>query len=483
MHLISLHLMKTLLSIIILSLFHSAVSASSYAIVVRDAVYADADWQKVCSALQKKHTGAVVLKWKDDLEETLPELKKLHPAHTCFVAPCDQVGPKVVAEIHRLTRQYDDDIYTDTRWGILTGYDANAALATAEFNQPIVVKKVSSGTEIAMEMVEEGIAYDELVKNKVVKKMDGAKEPVQSEGPTDTTQLLAETLTDWKSDLFITSGHGYEQGWQIGFSYKNGYFRSSDGKLMGEKIGGEKFPFSSDHPRVYLPIGNCLVGCIKNKNAYALAMMKSGGVKGMIGYTVPTWYGYAGWGMLDYYVEQPGRYTLNEAFLANQHALVHRLETSFPGSMKHHPDPGKTVRPAKDLVVKSPAGPGLTDNVRDFPGLLHDRDVLAYYGDPALSARMSPRVCAYDQKLIQEGGVYTFTVTGNRGEKSFAPVNRNGSQRGGRPILQFLPARVAEVEIIEGKELHPVITDDFILIPNPGKGDRLTVKFRVISSK
>jgi len=45
----------------------------------------------------------------------------------------------------------------------------------------------------------------------------------------------------------------------------------------------------------------------------------------MFGYVVPAWYGYAGWGCLDYYLEQPGRYTFSEAFFANPYALVHRL--------------------------------------------------------------------------------------------------------------------------------------------------------------
>jgi hypothetical protein len=34
--------------------------------------------------------------------------------------------------------------------------------------------------------------------------------------------------------------------------------------------------------------------------------------------------------MLDYFLEQPGRFSLSEAFFANQQALVHRLVTCFP---------------------------------------------------------------------------------------------------------------------------------------------------------
>ena len=34
-------------------------------------------------------------------------------------------------------------------------------------------------------------------------------------------------------------------------------------------------------------------------------------------------------------------------------------------------------------------------------------------------------------------------------------------------ILHFFDKRIEEIKILEGKELNPVITDDFIMIPNP----------------
>ena len=53
------------------------------------------------------------------------------------------------------------------------------------------------------------------------------------------------------------------------------------------------------------------------------------------------------------------------------------------------------------------------------------------------------------------------------GKDSFKPVNTNGSQRGWRPIVELLPHRIKNVEIVVGEDLNPVVTDDFILIPNP----------------
>ena len=182
------------------------------------------------------------------------------------------------------------------------------------------------------------------------------------------------------------------------------------------------------------------MGHVDGRDAMALAWMNSAGVAQMVGYTDLTWFGYGGWGCLDYFVEQPGRYTLAEAFLANQHALVNRLES---GSAKKG----------------------------DLKGLEYDRDIVAFYGDPAWEARMADHPKAWDQSLTISGGLYTLEIVPRRGDATFRPINTNGSQRGGRPIIQFLPHRVEKIEVVEGSDLKPVVTDDFVLVPNPGDCD------------
>jgi zinc protease len=81
---------------------------------------------------------------------------------------------------------------------------------------------------------------------------------------------------------------------------------------------------------------------------------------------------------------------------------------------------------------------------------------------------MAPHPCAWDQALTGQGGTWTFEIRPNRGAETFQPINRNGSQRGGRPIVQFLPYRVHPMRVTQGAEWNPVVTDDFILVPNPG---------------
>jgi endonuclease/exonuclease/phosphatase family metal-dependent hydrolase len=435
----------------------------SYSIVVSEATNADAEWKKVVSALEEKYQGAEVVTFAGHVRDALPALRRAHPRYTCFVATSAEAGRQFVADVHRLTRQFDDDPYADTFWGILTGYDAANALKIAQHDEPLTVRKVASGTELALDMCSQGVWYDELVQHKTVSRKPNGKVE-ESRGPADTTHALAETLTRDTADLFVTSGHATERDWQIGFRYRNGQFRSEAGHMFGVTTTGERFGIQSNNPKVYLPIGNCLMGHINGPDAMALAWMNDVGVHQMIGYTVLTWYGYSGWGVLDYFVEQPGRYTLTEAFHANQHALIHRLDTSYDDLVAIDVAPGGRSIPASD---PNGAGKSLGLTAFDSRGLLWDRDTVAFYGDPAWQARMASLEKAYDQKLTIDGDVYTLTITPRRGSDSFKPVNTNGAQRGWRPIVELLDDRISNVKIIEGADLNPVITDDFILIPNP----------------
>jgi len=457
---------------------------ADYVVVVSKATQSDSEWSKVVDELVAKHQAEVVV-YDKHVSESLPALRKSFPRYACFVATSAEAGHQMVADVHRLTRKIDDDPYADVFWGILTGYDAANALAIAKEREPLVINRVASGTELAMDRVTEGVWYCELEQNRMVRKTPGG-EAKQLQGPSDTTEALADTLTEYKADLFITSGHATERNWQIGFRYRNGEFQSKGGMLFGIDTKGNKFPIVSTNPKVYLPIGNCLMGHIDGPDAMALAFMNSAGVRQMMGYTVPTWYGYAGWGCLDYFVEQPGRYTFVEAFFANQNALIDRLETNFPDIARLDTPPGSM--PSRKFTLSDAAKKaGLSHH--DGLGLLHDRDVVALYGDPAWNAKLAPGKLSYEQTLTEvAAGVFALEIKPLLGEKSFEPVNRNGAERGWRPIVQFFPHRLKDIEIISGKDLSPVIIDNFILIPNPkicdsNKSYRVEFKANLVTSQ
>jgi zinc protease len=448
------------------ALVAAGTSGPDYAIVVSRATQADRDWRRVVEVLREKHQGAVIV-FDASVEEAQPRLRALFPRYACFVARPSEVSRRFVAQVHRLTCKLDDDPYPGCFWGILTGYDAANALRLAEHQEPLIVRKVVAGTEIPLDMCEEGRWYSELEAGRWTRKEKGG-EPEALSGASDTTEALVNALTEYQADLFVTSGHATERDWQIGYRYRNGQFRCEDGVLCGLDTHGKRFPIRAPNPKVYLPVGNCLMGHIDGTNAMALAFLNSAGVQQMVGYTVTTWYGYAGWGCLDYFLEQPGRYTFAEAFLANEAALIHRLQQYFPDLVSAElDDNGQTQSPIR--LTEAARAAGLTAD--DARGLLYDRDTLAFYGDPAWVARMADRPKAWDQRLTETNGLWTLEVSPNRGERTFAPISLNGSQRGGRPIVQFFPCRLEEARVIEGADLKPVITGRFILVPNPRECD------------
>ena len=449
----------------------------SYAIIVSSTTKEKADWSQVVATLEEKYPNTKTIVWNQSPNEVLPALSDLHPQYSCFVAQPHEVTREFVAIVHRLTRELDSDPYCDTLWGILTGYNAANALRIAADDKTLTIDRVASGTEIALTHCKEGVWYDELVQHKKVEK-ESSGLISQVRGPADTTKALAETLRDDRTDLFVTSGHATERNWQIGFRYKNGYFQSEAGKMFGSPTEGERFRIRSDTPKAYLAVGNCLMGHIDGPDAMALAWMNDIGVQQMIGYTVLTWYGYAGWGVLDYFIEQPGRYTLTEAFHANQHALIHRIDTYYPELTGRDINPGSRSLPSAK-PNESGRRLGLTEF--DSRGLLWDRDTVAFYGDPAWQSVMAELPNAYQQKLTIDQDVHTLEITPMKGNQSFDPINTNGSQRGGRPIIEFLPHRIAQATIIAGAEFEPLITDDFILIPNhiaKQHGRELVIRFR-----
>lgn len=449
----------------------------SYTIIVSEETYRDAEWSKVVQSLKQKYPQANQVTWNRTVNEALQDLSDQHPRYSCFVAKPNEVTRQYVSSIHQLTRQFDQDPYCDTLWGILTGYDAANALRIAKDSDDLTIGRVASGTEVALSMCQEGVWYDELEQHKKVAKARGGV-PKQEKGPGDTTHVLASSLTHPNTQLFVTSGHATERNWQIGFSYKNGYFQSKAGKMYGRTTEGESFRIQSNTPKVYLAVGNCLMGHIDGPDAMALAWLNDVGMNQMIGYTVLTWYGYSGWGVLDYFVEQPGRYSLTEAFHANQHALIHRIDRFFPDLTRQVLQAG-----SRNLPTANPTNEGEKLGLTSFDsrGLLWDRDTVAFYGDPAWNAKMATMPKAYDQSLKVENDIYTFTITPKLGKQSFDPINTNGSQRGGRPIVEFLPRRIQDIEILTGKELDPVITDDFLLIPHHvarSQHEPLQIQFR-----
>ena len=439
-----------------------------YAVVVSKAAAADPEWARVVAALRKKYDARVIV-YGDSVGQARAELAQLMPRYACFVARPEEAGREFVIQVHRLTRRLDDDPYTDVVWGILTGYDAADALRIAARSDPLVIRRRRGHRDSAGTVRRRRLVQRE--RQRGLRAEGRRREDRAKSGPADSTQELVDTLNTFHPDLFFTSGHATEHDWQLGYSYRNGQFRCRDGVLRGIDLDRKSYPIDSPNPKVYLPLGNCLMGHIADRQSMALAFMHSGGVHQMCGYVVSTWYGYGGWGIKDYFFGQPGRFTLAEAFYANQQALVHELESRFPDSARTdldqfniETDPGVLDRIAQKLGYKQ-----WNDRVKDNVGLLWDRDTVAFYGDPAWEARLVPHEQPWDQSLTEQDGMFTFRVTAKQ------------DIAWGRPPLALLPHRVASPTIVSGQEFKPTVSGLFVMLSAPQKlekGKTYTVVFK-----
>lgn len=408
-----------------------SLKADPYIVAVSETDYTDAGWKKVCDTLLAKYTDAQVLTYRETVTNALPALQKAEPRAVAFVASPNNCGRSFVADIHAVMRAIDADVYTDAPWGIITGITSEDAYRRVSFTTPLVVSNTLANTAIPLENLVAGEWYDELKQSLHVYKHNGNAIIRDVNAEADPSESLAKRINSDTVDLIIGSGHATERDWQVGYSYKAGTFRCDNKQLHVITHADKKKFIQSINPKIYLPCGNCLMGHVNGSDAMALAWMRDANVIQMAGYTVPTWFGYAGWGIMDYLLEMPGRYTFNEAFLANQIALDY-------------------------LLLNQPS-----------KGLEFDKTVVAFYGDPLWEARLASQPSGYEQILTQTNNGYTLTIKPLRGENSFKLLSYNGSQRGNRPIIAWLPKRMNKPIVVEGMALHPIVTSRFILIPLP----------------
>lgn len=430
-----------------------------YAIVVSSATASDPDWAKVVDTLKAKYgERAKVIQWDKSVDQAKPALSAMMPRYTCFVCNWKEAGRPFVAQVHRLTRSLNDDPYPDTIWGILTGLNAADALRIASTSTPLVIQNVVSTTGVNSQYFDSVFTVSDAVEGKTFQQGDTAKSVTAAEGKdADRAQVLLEAVHAVKPDLLVTSAHAGEGALEMPWSH--GIWLGRDGHVIAVPTAGPHtamhlsdhgWELASPNPKVWLAAGNCLIGHINSQNSMALAMMHSGGVTQMVGYTVTTWYGAGGWGTLAWFQGQPGRFTLAESFFINDVVMTQRLAEEFPGRERfvvqtyNDEDLDSLAQQLGEPFPKDP------QQQKELLGLTWDHDTLAFYGDPAWSAKLADHPCDFNQSLIPGKDGWTLQVTARKAThvKAFA----------------FLPARIDSTHRqVLGDAKDALLTDSYIL--------------------
>jgi zinc protease len=171
---------------------------------------------------------------------------------------------------------------------------------------------------------------------------------------------------------------------------------------------------------------------------------------------VPTWYGKGGWGTLGLWQHLGGRYSLAESWFFNNQVITHELKSRFPKSADRSLPVTETGEGLDERLLSSS---GVSD--KDEAGMLWDRDVVAFYGDPALRVTVDSGklTSGVDTKFWQNGDVYTLEV---RVGKKTTGVSKD------QPLALLFPKRIpGKITVVSGQEYEPVITSHFIMLTKP----------------
>ncbi len=448
---------------------------NGYVIAVRDDLKQESCWMEVVSSLQEQHKKADLLFYKDDLCELLPDLKKIRPRYLCVVDKPDNIDDNFVIDGNRMCRSIDEDMYDDYLWGIITGYTAKDALRiVTQSGEPFVLRTALSTTS----EIESGIWFDRIVAISDANKGNWAEkrskndsvQVFQMESEYHSLPIFLQKWEEIDPDIVVTSSHATQYNLEMPFS--TGNLRSKNGLLYADSFKPRYVPKTSK-PRIYFPVGNCLIGDMNSSTeSMAAAWLSSGGATAMIGYVVSTWYGRNGWGALKFFLSSPGSHTLAEAAFLNRQDMYTQEHRKNPALLKIVPDfrnlGERNVMNGLEQDIKEVLS---QDATKDDIGFVYDRDVLVYYGDPAWNARTQQVEGLGDYRFTVERKGKRSTVTLITGNKfSVEQVSGKGFKEEhvkDIPVGYFFPEQIFSPQLVENSSnLDIAFDENFLLIYN-----------------
>lgn len=378
----------------LMSCIITSYSKSDYVVVAGKSIQNDTEWMDVAKLLKKKHK-AVIITYQDSLEEILPTLQRITPRYVAVVEKPETLNRDYVIRMNRLSRKVDADIYDDFLWGIITGYDAKGARRMVEDSvDPLVIKNaLSTISELSSAKWFDTYAWIDDHEKGVwgEKKQIGAEVIRHTIAPEDILKQFYSLYVSYHPDLVVTASHATEKNLEMPYSLGN--IRPDNGLLYADmKEGKRYFPIETER-KVYLPIGNCLIANIDNKpGSMAIGWMNNARATAMLGYVVSTWFGRGGWGALKYWLTRSGNLTLAEALYLNKQDILYQIQ-EYDSNLSKVDYPYELLEnfsKSLDVVAKRIMNETSIKQLSlEMAGLLYDRDVLVYYGDPKWDVRLN----------------------------------------------------------------------------------------------
>lgn len=490
------------------------VANPEYAVLLSARTAENEEWLGVAEKLAKIHGGRILV-LPGRLTDCADTLRAAAPRYLAIVGPADEFDREAVNAFHRATRQIDDDPYGDCIWGIITGRSAADAKRLAEKADPLIVRRAGGTTNLdparfqLSNCITDWGPYHVRRQEGYTAPEDIRFEPRARMGDQEAAALVRDGIVryftrmmeDDRLQLVVTSSHATPYNLEMPF--EKGLIISSKGRyhvltlaekgeyvaaLRREEKEGEgpildlverkQYPVirPDGQTRIWLAAGNCLFGdAHRSGNSMALTALSSYGCRQLAGYTVPSWYGAAGWGTLDLLMNNHDTSSFAEAWYLNNQWILERTAREYPRLMEVEFNAPSIDKAHQDRafsagIARSGYQPG-----KDTIGLVHDRDVLAFYGDPLWTARLDESHAPSPWHIEYRGN--RLTVTANRdaeGNVSYWFPKR-------RPPENTDAATLATPSAPGGKTLSGtgLLTNDFMLIRGLKlkKGEQAVVTF------
>ena len=324
------------------------------AIVASPETLALAEWRAAADALAAKHAAEAVTETIAAVPtNSVDRLRAFRPRYAAFLMRTDEFNHETLVALKRMMRSIDDDPFYDAVWGIVTGPDAATALRIASSSSPRVVRSALATTGVS-----ESVATGEVavVSDAFPKGCWWRKDATGAVARHSETGSVVHVFADaWRTidpELVVTSSHATERNLEMPFSLGN--IIAKDGAFAATpqvKWSGAAAPLAEPRAeKVWIAPGNCLIANHVDSNDMLMTALSFGRVNQFVGYTVPTWFGFAGWTAWRYFGSLG--YSLSSAhYAACQWLELKLLQSDFADE-------------------------------REKKGLLWDRDATVFYGDP-----------------------------------------------------------------------------------------------------
>lgn len=468
-----------------------------YTVIMTEETAALPEWKKVADTLLAKYPGAgLKLVPALTLEHCEHALRGTQTRYAAYVVRPEEVGRSTINAFHRVARRIDDDPWGDCIWGIVTGYSVQDAQRIAETKEPLIIKRLLGTTNVHHAAFEHSYCITDWHGSPILEQ-NGYQEPESKmiapdspEGRAGMQCLFARQLSEEKPQLLVTASHATQYNLEMPFGrglifpYNNRFYSLHESQfplfrdalkpaLKGNyEALAELATKQAEHcivpdttPRVWLAAGNCLFGDAHySHQSMVITALSAYGCNQVVGYTVPSWYGEGGWGTLATFVSNTTDTTLAEAWFLNNQFILHKTMQVDAQLLKAEFNDEQISR-AFQMSINQSGAQITPDNAKDAVGLVHDRDTVAFYGDPAWRA-----------KVDSNHAPAPYTVIWNSPTRCTILANQDTE---GRCAIWFPNATIAK-GCSDCNMSKAVLTDDFLLIPEltMKKGEQKEVIFR-----